>query len=870
MGFSTRRTVAAVVALCGTVGLAGLPVVAQAAAGEPSITEIHYDNAGTDAGEAIEVTAAPGTDLTGWSVVLYNGTVPTSGVVYSTKALPAANAQGVSVVTYPVDGIQNGGNDGVALVRPDGSVAEFISYEGVLTASAGPAAGRTSTDIGVSESSTTPVGASLQKVDGAWKVATTSSFGVPNGGTTPTPVPTTPVPTTPVPTTPAPTPTNICDVAPTATIPQVQGAGSSTPLAGQTVTVRGVVVGDAQKGGFGGFYLQDPKGDGNPATSDGVFVYDPDGTPDVKIGDVVALTGKPVEFKGLTQIAQLTDAAVCGKATLPNPAPLDLPATPAQLEALEGMYVTPVDKLTVSEVYNLNRFGEITLSEGGRLLNPTEIAEPGAEAQAVMAANQARRIILDDGLTTNLSTAKAAPPYLTVNDPVRVGDTVATLQPSVLTYGFDAFRLEPADGTAEGTTFAATNPRPAAPKNVGGDIKVADANVLNYFVTFGPQSRGAKTPAELAQQQAKIVAELRGLKADVIGLQEIENSAITTPDDPYKAVRTLTDALNAAEGAKVWSYVQAHESSDVISNAIIYRTDRVEPVGAPMKPAEDAAWDNAREPIAQTFTANGDAITVIVNHFKSKGSGEGAGNTDSGDGQGKSNADRVAQATSLVAFVGTVKAQAKDADVLLVGDFNAYTKEDPLDVLRAAGLVDLGAIHAKGDHSYVFNGESGSLDHAFATKELAAKVTGMDIWNINAEESYGYQYDAPYEGIYAPYAYRASDHNPAVIGVNLTEMCGGKMPTIMGTPGNDILTGTNAADVIMGSWGNDTITGLNGDDIVCGGLGNDTVRGGNGNDRLYGDAGTDSLFGENGDDILVGGLGTDRLDGGKGKNTLTQ
>ena len=534
------------------------------------------------------------------------------------------------------------------------------------------------------------------------------------------------------------------------------------------------------------------------------------------------------------------------------------------------MFVKPVDQLTVSEVYNLSRFGEITLSEGGRLLNSTEIAEPGADAKAVMAANTARRIILDDGLTTNLSAAMAAPPYLTVNDPVRVGDTVATLQPSVLSYGFDAFRLQPADGTAEGTTFVDTNPRPAAPKNVGGDIRVGDANVLNYFVTFGFTSRGAKTPAELAQQQAKIVAMLKGLNADVIGLQEIENSAVTTPEDPYKAVRTLVGALNAAEGKQVWAFVEAHEGSDVITNAIIYRTDRVEPVGAPMKPAESAAWDNAREPIAQTFTARGDAFTVVVNHFKSKGSGSGTGNTDSGDGQGKSNADRIEQAKSLLRFLYTVENTTGDKDIISVGDYNAYTREDPLDVLRAAGLVDLGAVHAKDDHSFVFNGEPGSLDHAFATKELAAKVTGMDIWNINAEESYGYQYDAPYEGLYAPYPYRASDHNPAVVGIDLTEMCGGKKPTILGTDGADTLTGTTKPDVIMGLGGNDTITGGNGDDIICGGLGDDTISGDNGNDALYGEAGADRLIGGNGDDLLDGGRGTNRLDGGKGRNKITR
>lgn len=860
-----RRSVAVTVAMSAVAALA-LPLVAAAAPGDPAVTEIHYDNAGADTGEAIEVTAAPGADLTGWKVALYNGS---GGAAYSTRALPAANSDGVSVLTYPTDGVQNGSPDGLALVRPDGSVAEFLSYEGVFTAVGGPANGMTSVDIGVSETSSTPAGQSLQKVGGAWKAPAANTFGRRNDGPAdPTPTPTGPTPTPTTPTTPTTPPGSMCDTTPATTIPQVQGSGATSPLVGKSVTVRGVVVGDLQVGGFNGYFLQDAKGDGNAATSDGVFVYAPNGK-DVAVGDVVQLTGSVAEFKGQTQIQAVSDVNVCGKAALPNPSPLDLPATPAQLEALEGMYVKPVDRLTVTEVYNLNRFGEVVLADG-RLLSPTEVAEPGADAKAVAASNAARRIVLDDGRTTNLSTTKAAPPYLTVDDPVRVGDTVATLQPSVLAYAFDSYRLEPADGTAEGTTFAATNPRPAAPKPVGGDLRVADANVLNYFVTFGPNARGAKTPAELAQQQTKIVSALRGLKADVIGLQEIENSCVTTPDDPYKAVRTLTNALNDKDGAGTWAYVKACETSDVITNAIVYRTDRVEAVGDPMKPAEDGAWDNAREPIAQAFEVNGEKFSFVVNHLKSKGSASGAGNVDSGDGQGNSNADRVAQAKSLAAFVSTVKAKTGDPDVLSVGDYNAYTKEDPLDVLRSAGLVDLGAVHAKGDYSYVFNGESGSLDHAFATPELAAKVTGMDVWNINAEESYGYQYDAPYEGLYAPYAYRSSDHNPMVLGIDLVERCGGKAPTITGTPGNDVLTATNKPDVILGSWGDDTISGANGDDLICGGLGNDVIRGGNGNDRLFGDGGDDKLYGENGDDTLVGGSGTDVLDGGRGNNTLTQ
>ena len=154
-----------------------------------------------------------------------------------------------------------------------------------------------------------------------------------------------------------------CDAEPTHEIGAVQGSGSATPLAGQPVTVRGTVVGDVP--GFAGFYLQDVDGDGDAATSDGIFVFS---SVAVDLGDDVAVTGAAVEFGGQTQVSARLDATVCADGTaddLPEAAALDLPAGDAERERLEGMLVEPVDVLTVSEVFALTSFGELTLSEGG-------------------------------------------------------------------------------------------------------------------------------------------------------------------------------------------------------------------------------------------------------------------------------------------------------------------------------------------------------------------------------------------------------------------------------------------------------------------------------------------------------------------------
>jgi len=838
------------------VGAFAVPAAA-AVPTTPFVAELHYDNTGADAGEFVEVQLPAGTTVTGWSVVLYNGN---DGAAYATIPLPPTTAPASGPVAVAVDtpGIQNGAPDGVALVDAAGAVAEFLSYEGVLTATGGPAAGRTSTDIGVAETGSGAVGTSLSRVvsggDLVWRGPATATPGTVNPGAAPPPPPAT------------------CSTAPTQRVGDVQGAGASTPLAGQQVSVRGTVV--AATPGLGGFNVEDA-GDGNTATSDGVFVYSP-GTA-VRLGQTVQVSGQAQEFSGQTQIAARSGVAVCDVPVgpLPAPAPLDLPADDAAREPLEGMLVRPVDQLTVSEVYNLTSFGELVLSEGGVLVQPTELARPSPDADAIAAANTRRRIVLDDASTSRLSVTTA--PYLTPANPVRVGDPVQFTEPTVLGFGFGAWRLEPADGTADGV-FAAQNTRPAAPDPVGGDVRVGSFNVLNYFLTFGGVGRGADDQAGLDRQAAKIVSAIRGLDADVLTLEEIEDTASTGYGDgsPDQAVADLVRRLNTAAGYAEWAYSPFPTEllgvdRDVIRNAIIYRTARVQPVGAPVGLVDEAAFGNAREPIAQTFAYQGDEFTVIGNHFKSKG-GSGATGDNADTGQGAFNGDRTRQAQALAGFVQRLQTESGDPDVFVLGDLNAYTREDPVEVLRSAGLTDLGTRFDAGRYSYVFNALSGSLDHAMTTPTLTAKVTGAVHWTINAQESFAYEYDGN-PALYAPNAYRASDHNPIVSGLDLTDprdqLCDGRVPTIIGTDGNDVLRGTDGPDVILGLGGNDRISGGNGDDVICAGPGNDAVDAGNGNDRVDGGSGDDTILGGNGDDLIRGGTGADQISGDNGNDQAT-
>ncbi|SFF31655.1 ExeM/NucH family extracellular endonuclease [Blastococcus tunisiensis] len=743
-----------------------MPAIALAAPPTtPFISEIHYDNTGADTEEFVEVQLPPGTSSAGMSIVLYNGS---NGTAYGTLALPAATAPAdrpaVVSVDGPSGGIQNGDPDGLALIS-GGAVVEFLSYEGVFPATDGLAAGMTSTDIGVAEEPVPPVGQSLSRGYDAGSDALVWSG--PAAATRDTVNSTGPDEEEP------PPDAEVCDVTPTHEIGAVQGTGDTTPLDGQQVTVQGVVVGDLP--GMSGFFLQDADGDGDPATSDGVFVFSPLA---VDLGDTVAATGTAEEYFLQTQVSAGSSAEVCtdGTATdLPGPTALDLPADDSARERLEGMLVAPADTLTVSEVYDLTSFGDLTLSEGGLLVQPTELARPGEAAEAIAEQNELRRIVLDDGVRGRLSVETA--PYLTPETPVRVGDELDLTEPLVLGYGFDLWRLFPADGTAEGV-FAPQNTRPESPDEVGGDVQVGAFNVLNYFLTFGDSStaRGAANAAEFEEQAAKIVTAINEMDADVLALMEIEDTASTGYGDgtPDQAVADLVRRLNEAAGTEKWAFAAFPEEllavdRDVIRNAIIYQPTAVTPVGDPVGRVDEENFDNAREPIAQTFEAAGDRFTVIANHLKSKGgSGAGGDNVDTGDGQGAYNADRTRQARSLAAFVEELRAGTGDDDVMVLGDLNAYSQEDPIEVLRAAGLTDLGTQFDEGRYSYVFDDKSGSLDHAMATASLTAKVTDVAHWNINSVESFAYQYEGDPE-LYAPHQFRSSDHDPILVGLDLGE-----------------------------------------------------------------------------------------------------
>jgi len=548
---------------------------------------------------------------------------------------------------------------------------------------------------------------------------------------------------------------------------QVQGPGSASPLVGAEVAVEGIVVGDFQDGGKGGYYLQDATGDGDPATSDGIFIYAPGGAA-VGPGDRVRVRGHVSEYFGLTEITPGTVWICSAGNPLPAPAPLTLPvASLDAFEPYEGMRVTFPQPLYISEFFDFDRYGEIVLTSNVQY-TPTAVVEPGAAATALAAANALDRITLDDGRTSQNPDPAIHPNGLAFDlaNRFRGGDTVTDVT-GVLDYSFDKYRVQP----TQGGTYTATNPRPVNPPAVGGTLKVASFNVLNYFTTLN--SRGANTAEEFDRQRAKIIAALSAINADVVGLIEIENNAA--------AIADLVAGLNAAMGAGTYAYIDTGVIGiDEIKVALIYRPATVTPRGAHavLTSAVDPRFiDTKNRPVlAQTFEAvDGSGIfTVAVNHLKSKGSDcNDVGDPDLGDGAGNCNLTRTAAAEALVGWLATDPTGSGDEDFLIIGDLNSYDKEDPIDVLRAGGYTDLldyfGGEYA---YSYLFDGQFGYLDYALAGSGLMGEVTGAAAWHINADEPDLLDYDMTFkqpaqDALYEPNAFRSSDHDAVIVGLTL-------------------------------------------------------------------------------------------------------
>ncbi|MFF5291090.1 ExeM/NucH family extracellular endonuclease [Paractinoplanes globisporus] len=614
-------------------------------------------------------------------------------------------------------------------------------------------------------------------------------------------------------------------------IAAIQGTTDTSPYVDQTVITEGVVTAAYPTGGFNGFFVETPGPDTTPGASDGVFVFGSISAAQVAVGDSIRVTGKVAEFQGETEITGPTVTKL--DTPLPAVEPRTIPwsglDTDAEKEAHEGELVAPQGTFTVTDNFDTNFFGSFTLAAGDTpLRQPTDAGKAGSpEAQAVAADNAARMVTLDDGASLNYSSAANTGkplPWLTPDNTASVGSKVTFHQPVVLEYRFSLWNFQPqhqvTDDGAAVATFSDTRTGNQHPRSFGG-ASLATFNVENYFPETGEKyeaaglgtctyytdragnriavntctgsgPRGAANDVSFARQQAKIVTGINRLNASVVSLEEVENSAwFGQPRDT--ALAGLVDALNAAAGSTIWAYVPSPSADklppladqDVIRTAFIYKPADVALVGSSRvlttASGPGQSFSIAREPLAQGFKRVGatdaDAFVVVANHWKSKGSGTPLYPGDEEDtsspavDQGAFNATRVHEAQDTIAFADSVAADLKTNRVFLVGDFNSYTQEDPMQVLYADGYTDLGSQYDPAEQTYSFNSLEGSLDHVLASPGARTMVTGADVWQINAQEAIAYAYSRyNYNATLLfngadPFA--ASDHDPVVVGLTL-------------------------------------------------------------------------------------------------------
>lgn len=596
-----------------------------------------------------------------------------------------------------------------------------------------------------------------------------------------------------VPVTPAPGSTLISDI---------QGRAASSPLIGQVVTITAVVSGDFQENdgatasNLGGFYLQDEVPDGDAATSDGIFVFDgTNPSTDVNVGDRVTVTGTVNEYFGETQISD-PSVTIVGSGSIPATdvaLPVDGTSTNSDgdlipdLERYEGMLVRFPQTLSITNLRNLEQFGSVGLSADGRLFQFTNSNTPdAARYQAYKSLTARRGIELDDGLrSANPVNVRYLFAGNTADYSIRAGDTISGVTGN-LRYsrgsggnGDETWRIMP---TADPRVLS-MNPRPGPPV-VGGTVKVASFNVLNFFSTVdtgqnacGPQGndncRGADSNAELDRQLAKIVSALAIMNADIVGLIELENNSDAS-------LRMIVDALNARIGSADYAFLDTgtiHE--DGIKTGFVYKTSTIGLVGsfAILDRSVDPRFndDRNRPALAQSFErlANGAVVTLVVNHLKSKGSPcDADGDANLGDGQGNCNRARTDAAAAIADWIATDPTSSNDSDYLIIGDLNAYTQEDPLIALQDAGLVNLLGSQSNA-YSFVFDAQAGALDHAIASASLVPQVVETIEWHINADEpsllDYNLEHGRNPALFDADSPYRASDHDPIIVGIDLSD-----------------------------------------------------------------------------------------------------
>ncbi|EQB2601813.1 ExeM/NucH family extracellular endonuclease [Aeromonas salmonicida] len=518
-------------------------------------------------------------------------------------------------------------------------------------------------------------------------------------------------------------PAFVCPVDQLIPVPAIQGSGSSSPLvpvgkfeSEQAHATRGVVT-QVVNGLYKGFFIQDPQGDGDPASSDGLFVYSTQANSAIVPGAEVCVSGKVKEYFNQTQIN--ADELVVTQPMVALPPAVDLVPVAGEtlnqlLERHEGMQVrlVPESSLVVTRNFSFDYDGKrnnLVLSYGAPLIKSTQkFAAQSEEASQWALRNQQNQLVVETDAKAPDGVLPWYPAFNAEDGYLRIGDKLNGLE-GALGYSYNLFRLVASNRIDSSDIDHSGWDRVETPELAeAGDLRVASFNVLNFFTTVvggdaNPTgtNRGALTVGEFEKQRTKIVSAITRLNADVVGLMEIENNGY----GDNSAIANLVEALNAAQPdeADHYRWIASPDGqpigTDAITVGLIYRPASVTPQGAaslivlPVQQAEalDASGkpvainQGMRESLLQQFSSpKGDApLTLVVNHLKSKGSAcfedyPDYASADPLDGQGHCNTLRVSAAKVLGESLKDMS-----GDLLIIGDLNAYGMEDPIRVLTS-------------------------------------------------------------------------------------------------------------------------------------------------------------------------------------------
>jgi len=534
----------------------------------------------------------------------------------------------------------------------------------------------------------------------------------------------------------------------TTPIARIQGVNPVSALVDELHTVQGIVtlIHDGE-----GLYVEEPGSDNDAATSNAIFIQTADLPAGVGPGSWISAQGIvteiPKERNSLTALTEVSDIVQCSGGQAMPLTDVVLPLSGLEREAFEGMRIQLGTPLTVTDTYQFGK-GRFSLSGNGFQFVATEVIAPGPEAFRYRKKNT------DFSLAAMFHKQAIRPALLTT------GSSINSVM-GVLVHETRSLRLALQSITVgESPTF------PAPARSSAGELRVVGMNLHNFFNGDGkggefPTPRGAKTTTEYDQQRQRLAAAIAVLDPHVLAVMELENDGF----GPLSAAADFITLVSEATGTS-WQVARPagdNTGNDKITVGLFYRDDMLETI-EPAQTLTGPEFKKSRQPLAQVFrnNKNDEKIFIVVNHLKSKGSCPDSGvNANQKDGQGCWNPMRVASAEKMSAWVNSHAASTQTENVLILGDMNAYRQEGPIDAIRNAGFIELGDDAQDDSYSFVFFGQAGTLDYAFASAALLQKVQQAFIWHVNAALPVNMELPQPW--------LRFSDHDPVVVDIRLRQ-----------------------------------------------------------------------------------------------------